>query len=146
MNANNSLKIEYSEYYANKLKDLKKFIYVASPYSTGADMELMTVRADMTALGMGQLILKYPHYFFYSPVCHFRPIALQQNLPHTKDFWWKMNKFMLDRSDEMKILNIPGWNESEGIQQETDYCNEIEIKVTLIDWVTGNFIKDINII
>lgn len=97
----------------------------------------------MTATSMGYLINKNRDVFFYSPICHFSTIADECNLPHDKDFWWDVNEHMLNISDEMYILNIPGWELSKGIHQETDHCKENNIPVYLIEWNTGNIIIEL---
>jgi len=110
----------------------QKFIYVASPYSSGADEDLMTHRARDTAYKMSQLINRFTDYFFYSPVCHFRSIAIEGHLPHDRHFWWGVNEYMLNRSDEMWILDIPGWEESDGVKQEIEYAKKLGIPIRVV--------------
>jgi hypothetical protein len=108
---------------------MNKFIYVASPYSTNADEKLMQYRAKDTALLVGKLMNRYKNCFFYSPVIYFRQIALECDLPHTREFWWGVNKYMLDKTDELCVLQMTGWEESDGVKQEIDYAISINLPI-----------------
>lgn len=108
---------------------MNKFIYIASPYSTNADEMLMWHRARDTAWLVGKLMNEYSDYFFYSPVVYFRQIALECDLPHTREFWWGVNKYMLDKTDELWVLQMTGWDESDGVKQEIDYAVSIGLPI-----------------
>jgi len=112
---------------------MNKFIYVATPYSTNADAALMLQRANDTAWYVGNLMHKHREYFFYSPVVYFRQIALECDLPHTREFWWGVNKYALDRANEIWVLKMDGWDESDGVKEEIEYARSINLPIKFIN-------------
>ena len=60
----------------------------------------------------------------YSPIVHSHPLALL-GLPSDWPFWAEHNRAMLERSDVLAVLTLPGWKESRGV------AAEIEIATTL---------------
>ena len=69
----------------------------------------------------------------YSPIAHSHGIAIHGTLPLTADFWWPINREMIDWADECHCLMIPGWQYSAGIRQECKYISQIEKTLLYIE-------------
>lgn len=102
-------------------------IYLASPYSGNMRYNTEASAAVAAAfMEQGEEI--------YSPVAHghviskFRAFSWERWMSHCLD--------MLSRCDEMYVLQIPGWDTSEGVQREIDFCTEHDIPVHYIEAYT----------
>ena len=95
----------------------------------------MAERAKQTVACVGELMNQYDDTFFYSPVIYFRQVALECNLPHTREFWWGVNKYMLDKSDELWVLLMDGWDTSDGVKQEIEYAKSIGLTIKYMSHV-----------
>lgn len=58
----------------------------------------------------------------YSPIVHWHPVAELDPLLHQKDtaFWMALNRPMIEICDELWVLGLPGWRESEGVAAEVE--------------------------
>ena len=89
-------------------------IYLASPYSH-ADAAVReqrfraACRAAARLMRAGQVV--------FSPIAHGHPIAMH-GLPTDWRFWERNDREHLARCDEVVVLTIDGWRESEGVQRE----------------------------
>jgi nucleoside 2-deoxyribosyltransferase len=89
-------------------------IYLASPYSHPAlavrDRRLRAacgVAASLVQIGVAA----------FSPVVHSHPLV-EFGLPTDWSFWQRLDGEMLARCDEVVVLMLDGWRESEGVQAE----------------------------
>lgn len=89
--------------------------YLATPYSRHpAGMECAHHQACRAA---GELIRRGARV--YSPIAHSHPIALHGGLdPLDHAIWLPQDQAMMDASDELWIVQMPGWDDSYGIEQE----------------------------
>lgn len=69
-------------------------------------------------------LVKRGHHI-YSPIVHFHTIAVMHTLPRDIDFWWEMSKDMIERCDELWVLEIEGWEHSIGIMREMELAKEL---------------------
>jgi hypothetical protein len=46
--------------------------------------------------------------------------------------WQQLDYDLLDASEEMWILALPGWNESVGVRAEAEYCAKNSVPVRLV--------------
>jgi len=53
----------------------------------------------------------------FSPIAHSVPIA-RFGLPTTWDYWEAVDRRHLEVCDEVVVLTLPGWQESQGVQAE----------------------------
>ena len=100
--------------------------YVASPYShKDKSIEhqryLAVTNFCLQAVRQG--------IFVYSPIAHWHPIATYGDLPGDAAFWDKFNMTMLRRADGMLVLQLPGWQESKGVQRELSIAEILHIPV-----------------
>ncbi len=122
------------------------FYYIASPY-THEDPAIRTQRFQEVMKFTATLMkVQIP---VYSPIVHCHELALTHELPHTFDYWQKMNHAMLDASKATIILTIPGWEKSKGVEDEIDYSKELKHPLYFAwpepDWVElfqKNLIKE----
>lgn len=101
-------------------------IYVASPYSA-AIPELIQQRYEQTfhfvlhQLREGHIV--------YSPVVYLHPLAVKGKLPTDAGFWMGFNLNMLRRSETLFLLQLPGWDKSQGVEVELNVCRTLDIPV-----------------
>ena len=104
-------------------------IYLASPYSH-PDMHVREDRfwqACMEAARMikaGELV--------YSPVAHSHWISTF-GLPGGWDFWRAHSLAMLRRCDELVVLELDGWQDSEGVRREIEAALAMGIPVRKLE-------------
>jgi hypothetical protein len=64
-------------------------------------------------------------YTVYSPISHSHPIAIQENLLLDSTFWKKQNDTMIKLSNKIMVLDINGWKESTGCQNEIELAKSL---------------------
>ena len=96
-----------------------KVIYLASPYSH-PDEQVRESRY-LEAVDACHDIINLGHCPF-SPIVHSHPIALRHGSGLGFDSWMKIDFEMICRCDELWILNIEGYDESEGVAKEKQYA------------------------
>ena len=90
---------------------MNNLIYLAGPYS--ADPErLYHVHLDCVAHLFTQGCL------VFSPIVHCHDAATKHSLPTDFLFWFAYNKAMLARCDQLYVIDVPGWQESKGVEGE----------------------------
>lgn len=89
-------------------------IYLASPYN--GTPEVMQVRYEATRAVTARL-LSIGH-MIYSPIVHCHDLALHHELPKHFPFWRTYNLHFLDKADELWVHQLPGWNDSYGVNEE----------------------------
>jgi len=94
-----------------------KLIYVASPL-THPDPAVRQLRFEQVRDYVGKKYEEGSQNMYYSPIMYSHEIGQLFDLPHTADFWENMDFLMLDKSDELEILTLEGWEESTGVQGE----------------------------
>ena len=109
-------------------------IYIASPYSHKS-YEIEIQRFQLVEEFTAKLLLKGKMVF--SPIVHCHNISEYYKLPKEFEFWKKYCIYFLDKSDELLVYRIPGWEESRGVKEEIQYAVFKEIPVSYVD--VGNF-------
>jgi hypothetical protein len=94
-------------------------IYLASPY-THPSKEIREIRFRLVTKAAAALAIK--GYRFFCPITHTHSIDLELqrleiDLP--SEFWQKFDEPFLWLCNEFMILNIEGWDRSQGIANET---------------------------
>lgn len=103
-----------------------KLIYLASPYSSPSKV-IMNHRYDSACKAVG--LFSAMGMWVYSPIVHYHMPSLLIDLPTDSDFWWDINRSMLDRCDMLVVLTLDGWQESKGVKQEIEYAQSYSIPV-----------------
>lgn len=88
--------------------------YLASPY-THPDPTVREQRFHAACATAAQL-MREGHVVF-SPVAHSHPLTAY-GLPGDWAFWERHDRVHLERCDEVVVLMLDGWEESEGVQAE----------------------------
>ncbi len=67
----------------------------------------------------------------FSPIAHTHPIAAY-DLPGDWAFWRRYDRAMLQRCDELAVLQLDGWEESIGVQAEIAIAKDLNLPVRFI--------------
>lgn len=103
--------------------------YLAGPYYH-ADQSVIDQR--MQTMYQIDGYLSSNGYFIVTPLYKVET-AKHYSIVDTFDFWEKYCYQLLDRCDQMIILDISGWKESKGVLAEIRYCMDHDIPVYVID-------------
>ncbi len=104
-------------------------IYLASPYShkNNSVMEERYFAAmDCTAWLLGR------REWVYSPIAHCHELAKVHELPKDFNLWKEYNTHMLEKADELYVLEIEGWKDSIGIAEEMSLARSGGIVISAI--------------
>jgi nucleoside 2-deoxyribosyltransferase len=110
-------------------------IYLASPYSH-SDPAVREQRFRAVCQAAARLMRNGEIVF--SPIAHGHPIALH-GLPNDWRFWEWHDREQLLRCDELVVLTIDGWRESEGVQAEIRIAAELGKPVRYLEPETQLF-------
>jgi hypothetical protein len=105
---------------------MKKYIYVASPYSS-PDPRVREERYQLVLQECAAYVtLGIP---IFSPIVHFHPIdkVLLKEVSHPSEFWDPFWKPLLLNSSLLLVLPFPGYKESRGIKEERKIAQESNI-------------------
>jgi len=113
-------------------------IYLAGPY-THPDphvrhdrfRRLTEVAAKMLAAGIN----------VYSPITHTHPMLEFAELPHTWEFWQKIDREYIMRCTHLLVLTLPEYEFSKGVKAEIEIARGAGIDVLYLDpnHQTGDF-------
>jgi len=112
-------------------------IYLASPYSHD-DPLVRQERYEAARDYIGNQIVVHKLSGFnrlpviYSPIVHFHHIGIEHELPLDYQSWEYINDTMLGLASQLRILQIPGWLESEGIKHEMEFAMLHKIPMILV--------------
>ena len=124
------------------MNNKSNIIYLASPYSDYSREKeaVMALRFHLTVIAAGGMIAE--GYMVYSPIVHNHLIAVNMKMPTGWVFWKNHDVEMLKAASVMYILQLPGWENSFGIQEEMEIAKRLEIpiayKAVSEDWIQEN--------
>lgn len=103
-------------------------IYLAGPYSSPefavqCERYHAHVEAAAKLLRLGYTVI--------APIVFWHPLAVAHELPTDAGFWEVQNKWYLRHCKLLVMLDIPGWQESEGLRTERLYAYERAIPIRL---------------
>ena len=113
------------------------YIYLASPY-THPDEDVVQHRYEMAEAHTAYMLQMKLHV--YSPIVHCHNLATRYNLPTNHKFWLDYNKQMLRAARELQILTLKGYEDSEGIAEETFVARLLNMPVNFVDYL-GHLIQ-----
>jgi Domain of unknown function (DUF1937) len=96
-------------------------IYLASPYSH-SDPAVREQRFD-AACATAAVLMRAGHIVF-SPVIHGHPLT-RLGLPGDWLFWESQARWQLERCEEVVVLMLDGWDESDGVRAEVEIATEL---------------------
>lgn len=108
-----------------------KLIYVASPYSHD-EFEVMEMRYLETFRFVAKATANNTPALYYSPIVYFHPMSQEHKLPRDAHYWWDINKLTMDKSDEIQVLMLDGWDKSIGVNMEINYACQKGIPVLYV--------------
>ena len=99
-----------------------KLIYLASPYSH--EDPAVRERRYQDALHATTLLFKQG-LFVYSPIAYCHAMATDHAMDGAWASWQAFDKLMVDRCDELWVLDLDGWIDSVGVTAEVGHagCN-----------------------
>ncbi|MAH46996.1 hypothetical protein CMI37_14310 [Candidatus Pacearchaeota archaeon] len=100
-------------------------IYLASPYSD-PDPAVRQQRFDAVCRHAAEMMRSGDHVF--SPIAHTHPIATY-GLPGDWQFWEAFDRQFIELCDEVCVLMLDGWRQSEGLQAEIRIALEMGMPV-----------------
>lgn len=114
-----------------------QLIYLASPY-TDEHYDMQVARYQIAREVAADLIHK--GHTVFSPIAYSHPIVQIRKSLDTWDVWMYFDFDILTRCDEMWILPLDGWKQSEGINLELSVATDHDIPVWILP---EDFYKDI---
>ena len=105
-------------------------IYLASCYSH-KNASVRELRFNLINVKAAEL-MRQGHIVF-SPISHSHPIAVQEDLPLSFEFWQAMNESFIKWCDVVYVYCMDGWQHSQGIKSEIAYANKINKPINYID-------------
>jgi hypothetical protein len=114
------------------------FAYIASPYSSPSDT-IRHKRFQLAELYTAKCLREKD--WVYSPIVHCHELAQRYNLPTNAAYWLEYNYAMLERADSIRLLQLPGWEHSKGVEAELNFATEKGLQVIHIDYETIKQIK-----
>ena len=113
---------------------MDKIIYIASPYSH-LEKHVRDLRYLQVTDYVANLVID--GNIAFSPITFGHILSEHKDIPTDFKFWESFCLTFLDRCNEMYILKIDGWDKSEGIKAEIDYCLKKSIPIKYIDFEEG---------
>lgn len=99
----------------------KPLVYIASPYAHESPA-VKEQRAEAIAHITAEIIAKQDAIILFSPIAYTHPFNHIEGME-----WVEWDKQFLLRCGAMLIVRLDGWEASEGIQKEIDFCHEHNI-------------------
>jgi hypothetical protein len=104
----------------------ERLIYVAAPFNH-PDPAVVTARMAAFDATIAWLI-KDRRAFPISPLL-LVPIVERESLPSDWSFWQHYSRRLLGRCDELGVLPLPGYEESEGLRAEVAFAKSLSLAV-----------------
>lgn len=108
-----------------RLDKQEDIVYLASPYSH-PDPEIREERYSQASYVAAMLMRN--GRLIYSPIVHSHPLT-RLGLPTTWDYWRTLDETMLSRCQELLVLTLDGWENSEGVMAEIRLAKKLGMPV-----------------
>ncbi|MCG9133149.1 DUF1937 family protein [Candidatus Poribacteria bacterium] len=109
--------------------DKKPIIYFANPYRH-KNPNVMQHRFETMRTITAQIIQEQNYIIPFTPVVYTHDLS--QYCEDDQD-WVQWDLQFLAKCDAMVVITLDGWEESEGVQKEIEYCKENEIPIMYLD-------------
>jgi len=105
--------------------------YLATPYSLYPEgLE----RAFVEASRIAGILMKRGLVVF-CPIAHTHPISIYGEIEKVDhDFWLNQDIALLDRTDALLVVKMPGWDKSHGVRVEIDHAEKTGKPVSYLSW------------
>lgn len=115
-----------------------KLIYLAAPYS---DPDPRIVLARMYAFdAVVADLLREGASFPISPLMN-HSILGRHTIPGNWEFWQHYSRRLLARCDELMIIELPGWDQSVGVQGELELAKSLSLPITRCGFSYEEFLR-----
>lgn len=104
-------------------------IYLATPYSHKV-RDVMVARFEFSSVVAYWLMTQGDIVF--APISHSHPINELVHSNPTWEFWAKQDLGILRHCERLKVLTLPGWEKSVGVQAELNFARECGIGIGYI--------------
>ncbi len=104
-------------------------MYLASPY-THIDKEIQHMRYLAVRDTVAQLMRD--GILVFSPILHCHPLAVSCGLKGDINFWRGYDFAMIEALPQFGVLTLPGWEKSEGIEEEQAHAVSLGRAVKIV--------------
>jgi hypothetical protein len=105
--------------------------YLASPYSH-IDPYTRQYRFEQASKAMAELMLE--GHLVYSPIAMTHHAAVNHGLPYDFQFWRSHCEAFLAVCSSMIVLQLPGWEQSVGVNYEIEWMLDRGLDVEYRRW------------
>ena len=105
-------------------------IYLASPYQH-PKQEIMLARFEAVCAKAAELTLA--GHDIFCPIAHSVPMAKYGLPDEWCEFWEKIDTKWIERSEQLWVYKLLGWEESVGVQREIQIATQIGLPVVYLD-------------
>lgn len=102
------------------------FIYLASPYSNSPQRNFEKAERFVAQKLKENIVI-------FSPIVHCHELAWKYALPTEFAFWQQYNFAMLEKAEELWVLELDKWEESKGVQKEIEFAKDNHIPIMMIE-------------
>ncbi len=121
---------------------LTQMHYVCSPFtakgigSKRLKRNLETMRERLVTEAIGKLHDQFPFAFIGPITQSYQTAKFTKSKTGAFDSWRLIDLTFVDRSDEVWLLNLPGWEESTGVKEEIEYARKKKKPIKVIEWTS----------
>ena len=101
-----------------EIADKDKIYYMASPYSH-KEKVIQAYNGDKVSRFSAYLMSL--GFNIFSPIAYGEKMLEYYNLPTDAEYWWTINKALLEIADILIVYKMDGWMESKGVERELNY-------------------------
>lgn len=104
-------------------------IFVSSPYSSKKRTDVL-YRYGVAAKYTANLVAEGKIAF--SPIVYGHELLKYAEMPSDWPFWKNFCEVFIQKSEEVHVLMMPGWEKSAGVQAEISYAKELNLPIKFI--------------
>lgn len=110
---------------------MSKIIYIASPYNHKQDSIRIQNYEKVSNL-VAKLVSE--GYVALSPITYGHTLLDFHQMPYDWEFWSNFCISFLDKSDELWVYKMDGWDKSRGVEEEIQYALDNKIPIKYIEY------------
>jgi len=99
------------------------YSFLASPYSDSS-ASLRHKRYEAAKDAVTWLLSPPGPIWCFSPIVYCHPLAIENGLQTDADTWTIFNQNMIEGAADVRVLLIPGWDTSRGVQHELQLARQ----------------------
>lgn len=108
---------------------IKKITYVASPYN---HPDPAVVESNYQAVAKYVARETAKGRVLISPIVYGHNLLPHEDMPTDWAFWTSFCLSILERCDDMEVLELDGWDRSSGVAAEIEYAESKSMEVIMI--------------